>query len=479
MFKFYRFANRLTRARLMLLGLMLAATAALASPPSFFDLRDFDWITPAKDQGQLGTCWAFANTTAFESSLLRQGIVTDPTSSLLDLSIWHLATHSGFEPDYTYPYNNWGGTAPMTLGYLTRGTGSWDTGPVPAGGGFVFTDNDALNAYPIDAVNNKENLLPYVPPVEQPRAYRLESARYNSFTGTGPASMDLTYRHSVQQQVMDHGGVVVDMYMDTNYFDSSTNTYLYTGSSRSNHEVVVAGWDDDKIVAGADAPGAWFIQNSWGADWGDDGYFWISYEDTMTASEESVSYVASTMDGYRDFVLQNQIYHPTRYIGLGEGLEDKAATRLSTEADVILNGFGLFSHYQQMLIELSIYTGWDNGPIGLLEGFTITETIEHIGYVSVYLPELLYLDANDEIYVVVNFGDEHQEPVALDMTSFADPDEHLSWIWNGADWVDLSEENSVFFFKGMVVIPEPGTILFVIILGGLAIVGRRFLKTRP
>ena len=36
-----------------------------------------------------------------------------------------------------------------------------------------------------------------------------------------------------------------------------------------NHAVVIVGWND--ILQ------AWFVRNSWGADWGMDGHMWISY----------------------------------------------------------------------------------------------------------------------------------------------------------------------------------------------------------
>jgi hypothetical protein len=42
-------------------------------------------------------------------------------------------------------------------------------------------------------------------------------------------------------------------------------------NSRSlNHVVVLVGWDDERK--------AWLIKNSWGKDWGEDGYGWVEYE---------------------------------------------------------------------------------------------------------------------------------------------------------------------------------------------------------
>jgi hypothetical protein len=37
----------------------------------------------------------------------------------------------------------------------------------------------------------------------------------------------------------------------------------------TNHAIVLVGWDESR--------GAWLLRNSWGNDWGEDGYMWIGY----------------------------------------------------------------------------------------------------------------------------------------------------------------------------------------------------------
>jgi cathepsin L len=42
-----------------------------------------------------------------------------------------------------------------------------------------------------------------------------------------------------------------------------------------NHGVIIEGWDDNKDG------GAWYIRNSWGADWGVQGHMWIAYDSNV------------------------------------------------------------------------------------------------------------------------------------------------------------------------------------------------------
>jgi C1A family cysteine protease len=53
-------------------------------------------------------------------------------------------------------------------------------------------------------------------------------------------------------------------------------------SIRGGHAMMTVGYDDNKIITnevdGTQTRGAFLIRNSWGTQWGDNGYGWLPYE---------------------------------------------------------------------------------------------------------------------------------------------------------------------------------------------------------
>ena len=459
--------------------LVLGAAGFLSIPawadlPTTYDLRDYGWITPAENQGSLGICWAFAATTTYQSSLLRNGVVADPLSTALDTSIWHLATHNGNQTDLTFPYSGWGGDNYYAVGYWTRGEGEWKStdDTLVSGGGAVMVSTDPLNVYPSGAVADHEDLAQYVPPARQTLApYRLVQSYDFAFKGTGTTTV--AYRDQLKQLMLDHGALSIGMTAgggSTEPFSSFYNpvdaTFRYTGAGAMNHEVVIAGWDDSKVVNinGVVSTGAWLVQNSWGTDFGQDGYFWIAYDDTKAATDGSAFDVRESL--YKPTVLQNQIFAGTDPVGAGEGKASKAASKMESMTDETLLALGLYMAGEQDF-SISIYDDWGAaGPEG--EALTTMDnlSVTHMGYVELTLNMPLFLRGGDAIYVVVDYGSGVARPIMLDPKSLTlegfDSFLGLSWGWDEDHWVDFAEEgDGILYMKGLLAVPEPSTILLI------------------
>ena len=94
--------------------------------------------------------------------------------------------------------------------------------------------------------------------------------------------------------------------MDNN-FNEKTNAYYQNNTTESNHIILIVGWDDNYSASNFNiAPpgnGAFIAKNSWGTEWGDEGYFYISYYDTSLL----VKYVGVT------FLIENSTDYTKNY----------------------------------------------------------------------------------------------------------------------------------------------------------------------
>ncbi len=219
--------------------------------PPMYDLRTLGRVSPVKDQGTHGTCWAFASLGSLESGLL----ASDPT--VWDFSENNLAWFAGFSVGNN-PYDD-GGNSFMALAYLAR----W-------GGPVNETDDPYLDGSHPAGLAPRRHLSDVV--FVAPR--------------TAPTDND-----GIKEALQTYGAVDVDMWWPTeslsSYWNGSTDSLYTYGENTANHDVLVVGWDDayaaTNFASTAPGPGAFIVKNSWGPSWGDGGYFYVSYYDSTFA----------------------------------------------------------------------------------------------------------------------------------------------------------------------------------------------------
>ena len=225
-------------------------TINVTNIPAHFDLRDWGWLTSIRNQGEMGSCWAFAAIGAVESALLKStGVAYDfSENNLKNIMI-----------KYSKYGNEWageGGYADFSLGYLL----SW-LGPIPE-------ENDTY-----------DELGQLSPLLSTDENLHIQDVVFLRPTNT------LEDINAYKQAILKYGGIDISYTMCRYppYYNSKTAAQYMNTSEQHNHAVVLIGWDDNfsasNFLITPPGDGAWIIKNSWDTTWGDNGYGYISYYD--------------------------------------------------------------------------------------------------------------------------------------------------------------------------------------------------------
>ena len=387
-------------------------------PPASYDLRGQSKLTPVKNQGGCGSCWAFATYGSLESYLMPE--------EEADYSEYDLITKNGYSLDKCG-----GGFIDMSLAYLA----SWK-GPI----------NESDNPYPYSYYQSSGEA------VEASTVRKhVQNAVYF------PARASSSDNQILKEAVMAYGAIYTTMdwcsgaYGGTHYGYYDDGSYSVDGG----HAVCIVGWDDNYSAANfnktAPGNGAFIVRNSWGTGWGESGYFHVSYYDRTFGK---VGYSAAVVSESTSNHMSVYQYDPLGWVSSWGYNASTAwgANIFSAVDNNRLNAVSIYAVDAGLSYEIYIYTGVTAGKprSGTLRASTSGSTV-YAGYYTIDLPSEVPLSAGQKFSVVIKF--------TLSSAGWPVPTEdYTSWTTGatasagqsfidssgsiGTDWYDLSATTS-------------------------------------
>lgn len=393
---------------------------------SYSDLKKFDlrtdlginYVSSVKNQPN-GTCWMYSTCALMESNLLMTGNwAAAGEESEPDLSEEHMSWWFGFNEFFNAdadPVDGDGlvlhlqGGYFLNAAYMLRGEGA-----------VRQTDADDF----------------YEPPERFSEYYHLYYPRNIEWY---PMDAELNGIEIIKEKVVEFGAAGVTL-KHTSYDPS---TYIHYQSPEDptyfSHGVSIVGWDDDKITQAPEGPGAWYCKNSWGEDFGFDGFYWVSYYDKHAGRSMSG---AASFQNVEKMKYDGVYYHDYHgYSSVLPGITE-AFNAFTARENGKLSAVSFFNAVNDVDYTVKIYSDFSGGELtGLL-----SETSGHIdfkGYHTIDLADAPMLYQGSTFYIYLDLSDGGQpidqtsyvQVAYLWYTSKASPGE--SFYFDGGEWKDL------------------------------------------
>ncbi len=434
------------------------------SLPEAYSSVDLGYITPAKSQGDYGTCWAFSTMTASEASIIKRLGFPNKYENRINLSELHLAY---------FMYNNAYDSMKMLKGdanmpgksFLSVGSDELII-PFTLSAWIGIADTAASKDYKYSSAKPDYKIK------NKAEAYANTLIHLENMVWVNGND-----RNDIKQMIMEYGAGTFSYASNSEYMDTKHDSFYNPNKDQPNHMVTIVGWDDNfsKDNFGKKAKpnenGAWLCQNSWGDDWGDEGYFWVSYENASNPDEWCQFFDYGLSDNFdKNYQYDGSASPYTEEATLGGSM----ANVFMCESGEELKAISFWTAQNDVEYTVNIYKDLadKNDPASGTSVLSspINGTQDYCGYHTIRLDKPVRLNAGEIFSVVVTLSSNAEDTTKLfvdcstdtEFVSFknaAKEGQSFFQASNGTQWTDKGLEGKNYRIKAFTDVVDDSVII--------------------
>ena len=341
--------------------------------PDNFDGREVwkDFLTPVRNQGKCGSCWAFASTSCLADrfniqSIGKINVFLSPARLILcdfrgeELNIKHPEVSEQEVDIMNFDALKYGACQGNTLYDAWRylyiiGTCTDECIPYDK----ILGNEIKYNKF---SSFTKNSQLPLCLNITGPMGDMCSDWKLNFYNGQEYGTPQRFYRayhiysvsgtesqggseYYIRHDIFSWGPVTtgITIYPDFYIFDPKKDIYKWNGYGEEEvggHAVEIVGWGEEKGVK------YWIIKNSWGDQWGRNGYFYMERGTNNCKIEENV--ISAMPDFFYD--PKKNLSNPDEILWVEDSDNKKFRDRLSYDLTIMAGGIDPLTGYTRRVI---------------------------------------------------------------------------------------------------------------------------------